>query len=107
MLRDTKIVDTIKPFPFPEDGSNDLTFELPASAFQSIVKDTIEVYNLIAELLRDHKVLQPKELAKLTTDNMRALQAESDPVTRVFMLHAYIRQLIKKVGEGLKVRPPA
>lgn len=60
MLRDTKTVDTIKPFPFCEDGSKDLTFELPASDFQALVKDTIEIYNLIAGLLRDHKVLQPK-----------------------------------------------
>ena len=78
MLRDTKIVDTIKPFPFCEDGAKELTFELPAADFQCLVKDTIEIYNLIAELLRDHKVLQPKELAKMTMDNMHGLQAEAE-----------------------------
>lgn len=107
MLRDTKTVDTIKPFLSPEEGKNALTFELPAADFYAIVKDTVEVYNLLAEILGDQKLLKTKELAALTTDNMKALQAEKDPVARIFLLHAYIRQLIKKLGEGFKARTPA
>jgi hypothetical protein len=103
----SKVVDTINSFASQEAGNSQLTFEISLRDFQALMKDSIEIYNLLAEVVRSQKILQQKELAKLTADNMKKLQQEPDPIIRFFMLHAYIRQLIKHVAEGFKARPPA
>jgi len=108
MCNKTKLLEGIKPFASAEErDSQPIILEISLGDFQALMRDTIEIYNLLAEAIRSQKILQQKEIAKLTADNMKKLQQEIDPIARFFMLHAFIKQLIRHVAEGLKARPPA
>jgi len=108
MCDNTKLLEGIKSFASAEErDSQSIILEISLGDFQALMRDTIEVYNLLAEVIRSQKILQQKEIAKLTADNMKKLQQEIDPIARFFMLHAFIKQLIRHVAEGFKARPPA
>ena len=85
----------------PEDP----ILEIPLSEFKGLLKDLADIYNQIAETVRDAGILRGRELARLTEDNSRALKAEESPTTKFLMLNAYIRQLLTKIREALKSRP--
>jgi len=108
MCNKTKLVDTIKPFASAEDkNSQQIVLEISLEDLQSLMKEATEVYNLLAGVIQDQKLLPQKDLARLTTDRMKNLQQEIDPITRFFMLFAYIKQSIKVIAEGFKARPTA
>jgi hypothetical protein len=108
MCNKTKLVDTIKPFALAEGrDSQQIILEISLEDLQSLMKESIEIYNLLAGVIQDQKLLPQKDLARLTTDRMKNLQQEIDPITRFFMLFAYIKQSIKVIAEGFKARPPA
>jgi len=101
-------VDTIKPFASAEGkDSQQIILEISLGDLQSLMKESIEVYNLLAEVIQELRLLPQKDLAKLTANRMKNLQQEIDPITRFFMLFAYIKQSIKVIAEGFKARSPA
>jgi len=108
MYKDTKLLDGIKPFASAEDmDSQQTVLEISLGDLQSLMKESIEVYNLLAEVIQELRLLPQKDLAKLTANRMKNLQQEIDPITRFFMLFAYIKQSIKVIAEGFKARSPA
>jgi len=108
MCNKTKLLEGIKPFASAEGrDSQQIILEISLEDLQSLMKESIEIYNLLAEVIQDQKLLPQKDLARLTADRMKNLQQEIDPITRFFMLFAYIKQSIKMIAEGFKARPPA
>jgi len=71
------------------------------------VKASTESYNLLAQLVRDQKLLPGNELAEMAVNNMKMLKEEKDPIDLLHLLEAYKRQLIKHIDNGFKARPPA
>jgi len=81
------------------------TIELSVSEFQSLLTDCVEVYNQIAEMLKDCGILRGRELARLTTKAQDGLKAASSPVEKLLLLNAYQKQLLTRLREALKARP--
>jgi len=81
------------------------TIELSVSEFESILKDSISIYNEIAEMLRDCGIIRGKELARMTTRAQDSLKATQSPVEKVLLLNAYQKQLLTRIREALKARP--
>jgi ElaB/YqjD/DUF883 family membrane-anchored ribosome-binding protein len=87
----------------PEGGFESI--ELSVSEFQSILKDCIEVYNQLAEMLRDCGILRGRELARLTGKAQDSLKAAQSPIEKILLLNAYQKQLLTRIREALKARP--
>jgi hypothetical protein len=81
------------------------TIELSVSEFQNILKDSIAVYNLLAEALKDAGIVRGKELAKLTGKAQDSLKAARSPIEKLLLLNAYQRQLLTRIRDALKARP--
>jgi hypothetical protein len=81
------------------------TIELSVSEFQSLLKDSISIYNQLAEMLRDCGILRGRELAKVTGKAQDGLKAARSPVEKILLLNAYIKQLLTRIREALKARP--
>jgi len=81
------------------------TLEIPVSEFQAVLEDLVQIYNQLAEAVRDAGLLRGRELARLTEDHARALKAEKSPTAKLLLLNAYIKRLFMKIREALKSRP--
>lgn len=81
------------------------TVEMPVSELQELFRDIVSIHNLLAETLEEAGILRGRELAKLTKRNEAALKAERDPITKISLLNAFIKQHISRVREALKSRP--
>jgi len=103
MCKDTKLLEDIKPFASAEGkDSQKIILEISLGDFQGLMREGIEVYNLLAGIIQEQKLLPQKEIGRQTADRMKNLQQEPDPITRFFMLFAYIKQNIRTIAEGLK-----
>jgi len=83
------------------------TVEIPVSEFNHVFKDTIELYNQLIALCKDVGILRGSELARLTANHQRALQAEKSPVARLLLVNAFIRQLITRIKKALPGLSPS
>jgi len=84
---------------------DDPVLEIPASELQGLLNEMVLTHNEMAEMIRDAGILRGRELARLTEDHAGALKTERSPITKLLLLNAYIRQLLKKIREALKSRP--
>lgn len=80
------------------------TIEITVSDFQNILKDTLSIYNQLAEMLKDSGVLRDRELAKMTAKAQDGLKAAGSPAEKILLANAYIKQLLALVREALKSR---
>jgi hypothetical protein len=65
MCNKTKLVDTIKPFALAEGrDSQQIILEISLEDLQSLMKESIEIYNLLAGVIQDQKLLPQKDLAR-------------------------------------------
>ena len=101
----TKLADArINSFgPSPEAGEPIL--EIPLSELQGLLKELVQTYNQIAEIVRDAGVLRGPELARVTEHNNKALMAERSPTTKLILVNAYIRQHLARIRDALQSRP--
>jgi len=83
------------------------TIELSVSEFESILKDSISIYNEIAETLRDCGTIRGKELARMTAKAQDSLKAAQSPVEKLLLANAYIKQLLARIRTALKAATPA
>lgn len=83
------------------------TIELSVSEFENILKDSISVYNLLAEALKDAGIVRGKELARLTTKAQDSIKAARSPCEKLLLINAFVKQLLAKVKAALKTRPQA
>lgn len=81
------------------------TLEIPEEEFQHILKDSFDTYNQLAEIARDAGILRHRELAKITADHTRDLEAEKSPTGKFLLINAYMRKLFTKIREAVKVKP--
>lgn len=93
------IANAINNFP-PEP-----TVELPLSSFQDLFSDLVSIHNLLVEIVEEAGILRGSKLSRITKQNEDALLAEKDPVTRMLLLNAFIKQHIIRVRDALKSRP--
>ena len=84
---------------------DDPVLMVPASEIDHIFKDQIGLYNQLVEVCKDTGILRGRELARLTESHKRALQGEKDPLARMMLVNAYIRQLLTKIRESIKSQP--
>ena len=87
--------------------SADAILEIPAFELQGFLKEMVETYNLLADVLKDQGILRGRELAELTTRANQAVKAERSPLGKLQLLNAYIRQQMAPVKKALQARPPA
>ena len=80
------------------------TIELSVSEFESILKDSISIYNEIAAMLSDCGILRGSELARVTGKAQDSLKAAQSPVEKILLLNAYQKQLLTRIKEALKAR---
>ncbi|HPB89456.1 MAG TPA: hypothetical protein PK738_04895, partial [Bacteroidales bacterium] len=79
--------------------------EIPLSDLQGLLSEMVSTYNLMAEMIKDAGILRGRDLARLTESHSRALRVEKNPITKMLLLNAYIRQLLTKIRDALKARP--
>jgi hypothetical protein len=101
----TASINTFGPSPRDDSVPPDDILEIPASELQGLLKELVDTYNLMAEIVRDAGILRGRELARLTDSHTHSLRAERSPITRMLLLNAYIRQLLTKIRDALKNRP--
>lgn len=101
----TKLADArINSFgPSPE--ADEPILEIPLSELEHLLKALAETYNQIAEVVRDAGILRGRELARVTANHTQALRAEKNPMFKLQLLNAYIRQHLNRIREALKARP--
>jgi len=105
-LADARI-NTFGPAPEADVLQDEPIFEIPLSELEHLLKALVETGNQIIEVVRDAGILRGRELARITANHNQTLQAERNPITKMLLLAAYIRQHIAKIREALKARPQA
>jgi hypothetical protein len=84
---------------------DDPILEIPLSEFQGLLEEMVLTHNQIAEMIRDAGILRGRELSKMVTRASDSLKATRAPMEKLQLLNAYIRQLLTKIREALKIRP--
>jgi hypothetical protein len=73
---------------------------------QSDLLEAVVVFNAASELVRDAGILRGRELAKLVTRASESIKAAKSPTEKLQLIFAFIKQLLAKIREALKTRPP-
>lgn len=102
---DTLQINTFGPSPKADSVPPDDILEIPASELQGLLKELVDTYNQIAEMVKDAGIIRGRDLARLTESHGQALRAEKSPITKMLLVNAYIRQLLTKIRDSLKSRP--
>jgi len=109
LLRNSVATESINNFAYVAKQAPDVqpedSIEIPLSEFQHLLKELAATYNQIAETIRETGILRGRELARVTEENSRALKAEKSPVTKLFLLNAFVRQHLARIRNALKSRP--
>ncbi len=83
------------------------TIEIPVSEFQHVLNSAVDLFNYAAGIARDTSILRGRELAELVVKATETIKATRSPIEKLQLIFAYIRQLLTKLCEALKTRPPA
>jgi hypothetical protein len=77
------------------------TIEISVSEIDHVFKDSIDLYNQLIEVCKETGILRGRELARLVDGHQRALQAEKNPIARLLLANAFIKQLIARIKKAL------
>lgn len=102
------VVDTSKINSFasePQQSDSVELVEIPVSELQNLFDDLISIYNSIVETVRDTRVFYGSKLAQTIEQVSISLKAEKDPINKILLLNAHIKQILVKVRDALKSRP--
>lgn len=102
-----EIANAINTLPSTTMQADFETIELSVSEFESILKDSISIYNEIAAMLIDCGILRGKELARMTAKAQDSLKAAQSPTEKILLMNAYIKQLLARIRTSLKTATPA
>jgi hypothetical protein len=83
------------------------TIEIPISEIDHVFKDSIDLYNQLIEVCKEAGILRGRELARLVDGHQRALKAEKNPIARLLLVNALIRQLIARIKKALQTMKPS
>jgi len=83
------------------------TIEIPISEIDHVFRDSIDLYNQLIEVCKDAGILRGRELARLVDGHQRALQAEKNPIARLLLVNAFVRQLIARIKIALQTMRPS
>lgn len=99
---------TIKSLPLREAQNSQMnTLEIPVEDVQALLKELTDIYNLLAETISDEKLTGSRELAQTTERAMKSIKAEHNPISKLLLVCAYIRQLFARIKKGLEAKTPA
>ncbi|MGA9098022.1 MAG: hypothetical protein WB392_03730 [Methanotrichaceae archaeon] len=79
--------------------------EFPVSDLQLVLNDLVSIYNGLVDTIRSCGIVKRHELGKTIEQNTNGLKAEKDPIGKIILLNAYIKQLNNKIRGALKSRP--
>ena len=82
----------------------DAILEIPASELDLVLKEAVDFFNEVAELVRDAGILRGRELARLTSRASDAIRAARLPTEKIMHVFGYMRQLLSRLREALKSR---
>jgi len=104
-----KLVDTkqINSFASMADQANFETLEIPVSEFENALKDTISLYNQLAEIIKDCGIIRGRELGRLTTKAREGIQAARSPCEQLLLVNAFSKQLLARIRPALMDKPQA
>jgi len=103
-LADARI-NSFGPSPGADVSQDEPIFEIPLSELESLLRDLVDTCNQVAEVVKDAGILRGRELARITARHNQTLQGEKNPVMKMMLLAAYIRQYLARIREALKARP--
>lgn len=78
--------------------------EISLSDLNLVLEDLVSIYNNKVETLRKCGIEHGRELAKAIESNTTALKAEKDPIQKMLLLHAFIKQLDSKIYTALNTK---
>ena len=81
-------------------STDDPILEIPASEMEHVFKDSVGLYNQLIEVCKETGILRGRELARLVESHQKALQAEKDPIARLLLVNAFIRQLLNRIKKA-------
>ncbi len=90
-----------QPFASSEDEQ---IVELPVSGLNLVLEDLASIYNNKVETLRKCGIMPGRELARVIESNTLSLRAEKDPMQKMLLLHAYIKQLDSRIYAALNTK---
>lgn len=82
------------------------TIEIPVSEFQSVLQDSVDLYNLHIEIAKDSGIIRGKEIARMTTKAQEAIKATRSPCEQILLINAYAKQLLARIRTALKTATP-
>lgn len=106
MIEVAKAINTFGPSPkadiVPPD---DPILEIPLSELQGLLSEMVITYNQIAETVRGAGILRGRELSKMITKTSDSLKTTRSLIEKLQLINVYIRQLLTKIRETLKIHP--
>jgi len=99
MSYDNVLAESIKAFGKSHEANFE-TIEIPASEMDHLFRETLALYNLLVEVCKDMGILRGRELSRMVVGHQKALEAEKDPVARLLLANAFIRQLIARIKKA-------
>jgi hypothetical protein len=100
-----EVVDATQINSFAHGGQDEQIVEIPLCDLQGLLEDIVSIYNQLAEGIQEAGILRGRELGKITKKNEDAIKAERDPVAKIMLLNAFIKQHLTRVRDALKSRP--
>ena len=98
------IVDTAEIYSFASEPPQSGFVEIAVSDLNLVLEDLVSIYNNKVETIRKCGIEHGRELARAIESNTLALKAEKDPMQKMLLLHAFIKQLDSKVNAALNTK---
>lgn len=78
--------------------------EIPLYDLNLVLGDLVSIYNNKVEVLRKCGIMPGRELARTRESDTLALRAEKDPIQKMLLLNAFIKQLDNKIYAALNTK---
>jgi hypothetical protein len=88
-------------FASPEDP----IIEIPHSELIAIFNESIELFNSCLDLIREQKLMNKKDSAKLLIHAEESIKNEKSPVSKLILLNAFIKKALKPIKDTIRSRP--
>jgi hypothetical protein len=102
-----EVAEAIKPLPSEDVEALLRENQSLKESLAAVLKDSVEIFNLLSKLAQDEKILSGRQLADLSTRANNAVQAEDDLGQKVLLCNAFIKKHVANIKTTLKTRPPA
>lgn len=86
------------------EKQNEQVLELPIDEVNSVLSDTVSIYNSLCDTIRSCGIVHRRDLARIIESNTLALMAEKSPTGKFLLINAFIKQLNAKIRGALNTK---